>query len=469
MNRHFPTAMLALFSLVVVAGFPAVQAAQGQQSNTIYFETFDGLTAFDNFDGPLSQHWTVYRGSPQVIAGGGRSSVLQMAHPLPGVCGFFKDVDSTSLYLSNMATTIQQQCGGTITAVTATAMTSFADGMIEFDIYFVTGAESGASAILAFRMQSDDTYYALRLTNTRDWKCYFAKYTGCTWRIIGTQSACGIFQTGVWAHVVVTIGGPWFQCYKDGALICEAVDETWQRGIWGATGIGLQNNYYGGAFYIDNFRIPNGFEWTTYRGSPAQDPSAGRSAASMVFDHPGEYGDGAPFGDLNSYSAYISRPDTRCLTNAIIEFDILFDNPGGQKAFLTFRMQSDSQYYALRLTSTNDWECYFLRQNGWGSWDIIGTASAKGMIPLGIWTHIRVVMNGQNLECYMEWGGPCGTVSSHLLCSAFVTEFDPCPTNAPCGPCGPTYLVGTWGGVGFYSGYNRGRFHIDNLKIHVLK
>jgi len=422
MNKHFFVAMVALFCLVVVSNVSVTKTVEAQPFTAVYFEVFDGLTASDDFGGQLSDHWTTYRGSPDIRAGGGRGSVLSMTHPLlGGELGAFKDEASTGLYLSNPVTA------------------SFTDGMIEFDIYFETMRESGASAMLIFRMQSDDTYYALRLTSTGNWRCYFARYFGCgNWRAIGTQSDLGAFPTQAWSHVIVTVGGPRFQAYKDGALICEAVDETWQRGCWG--GIGLQNNYYGSSFYIDNFRIPEGFQWTAYRGSPGRNTSSGRSAPSMFFDHPSEFGDGAPFADVNSYSAYIARPDTRCFTNGIIKFDILFDNPGGQKAFVTFRMQSDNEYYALRLTSTNDWECYFLKQNGWGSWEIIGTPSAKGMIPLQAWTHIEIVINGGQFECYRD---------GYLICSAF----------------DQTWSIGTWGGIGFYSAYNRGLFHIDNLKI----
>jgi len=422
MNRHFFVAIVALLSLVVVSNTAVIRTAEAQPFSAIWFEVFDGLTAFDDFSGTLSDRWTIHRGSPDIRAGGGKGSVLSMTHPLTGgELGAFKDDASTALYLSNPLTE------------------NFADGMIEFDIYFETLRESGASAMLTFRMQSDDTYYALRLTSTQDWRCYFVKYFGCgNWRIIGTQSDLGVFSTQTWSHVIVTVGGPRFQAYKDGVRICEAVDETWQRGNWG--GIGFQNNYYASSFYLDNFRIPEGFQWTAYRGSPGRNTSSGRSAPSMFYDHPSEFGDGAPFADVNSYSAYVSRPDTRCFTNGVIEFDVLFDNPGGQKAFVTFRMQSDTEYYALRLTSTNDWECYFLKQNGWGSWEIIGTPSAKGMIPLQAWSHIRIVINGGQFDCYRD---------GYLICSAF----------------DQTWSMGTWGGIGFYSAYNRGLFHIDNLKI----
>jgi hypothetical protein len=274
--------------LIVVASPYVVLPVEAQPFKAIYFENFGGMNAFDDFEGSLNAHWTIYRGHPEVVSDGGRSSVLRLAHPDPGYCGFFKDISSSALLLANGVTQVQQQCGCDMITVNVATVTSFADGMIEFDIYFSTPAETGTSAILTFRMQSDDTYYALRLTNTKDWRCYFAKYTGCTYQILGTQSGCGVFQTGVWSHVIVAIGGPWFQCYKDGVQICRAVDDTWQRSTWGGTGVGLQNNYYNGLFLVDNFKISSGFEWTIYRGSPGLDQNSGRSAASMFYDHPSD-------------------------------------------------------------------------------------------------------------------------------------------------------------------------------------
>jgi hypothetical protein len=425
MNRHFLFSVIALFSIIMVANAQAV-GVSGQPLTAIYFETFEDLTAFVDFGGQLSDHWTVYQGSPQIVPAGDREAVLKMAHPLPGgTLGAFKDPTSTGLYLSNPVTA------------------NFVDGMIEFDIRFETGKQSGVSAMLIFRMQGEDTYYALRLTSTQDWTCYFAKYIGCgNWRMIGTQSELGVFPTDSWSHVAVTVGGPRFQAYKDGVLICVAEDGAWMKGTWG--GIGFQNNYYNGVFYIDNVRIPGGFQWNTYRGLPSRDPVMGRSAASMLFDHPSESGDAGPFAEINSYSAYVVKPDTRCFTDGVIEFDIFFDTIGGQKAYMTFRMQSDTEYYALRLTSTPDWESYFIKQNGWGNTEIIGTRSLGGAIPLQAWTHIKVVIRGGLFECYKD---------GQLICTAY----------------DQMWSVGAWGGVGFFSAYNKGLFHIDNIKIHIIK
>lgn len=131
----------------------------------------------------------------------------------------------------------------------------FADGMIEFDIFFETSVWAGVSAMLTFRMQSDDSYYALLLTSTNDWRSGFMIYTRYNvWRYIGSVSDPGVFPTGAWSHVIVTIGGSRMSCYKDGVLVSSVDDDTWSKGTWG--GIGLQNNYYGGVFYIDNFRMP---------------------------------------------------------------------------------------------------------------------------------------------------------------------------------------------------------------------
>jgi hypothetical protein len=424
MKKSLVFSIVALASLIAVANTPILQVSAMQPFSALYFETFNGLNAFDDFRGPLSDHWAVYRGNPQITSANGRDAVLRMDHPQPDqTLAAFKAPAATSIYLTNPATT------------------TFADGLIEFDIYFETAKDSGVSAMLTFRMQGDDTYYALQLTSTKDWKCHFMKNYGWqTWQIIGTESDQGIFPSGLWSHVTVTIAGQRFQCYKDGVLICEAQDGTWQSGTWG--GIGFQNNYYNGVFYISNFRIPQGFEWTTYRGYPVVDYAAGRSAPSLFFDHPSQVGDEAPFADVNTYSAYISKPNTKIFRNGIIEFDMEFDNPGGNKAYVTFRMQSDSQYYALRLTSTKDWSCYFIQQNGWSPAKILGIQSAQGMIAPQTWTHIKIVIDGGLFQCYRD---------GYLLCTAF----------------DQTWSYGIWGGIGFYNAYNLGVFHIDNVMIHM--
>ncbi len=408
--------------LLIVALSPAIRTAQAQPFSAIYFDPFDAPIVHDDFSGQLSDHWTIYRGWPTIVNAAGRSSVLQMSHPqTEGALGLFGDSKSTSLYLTNPSTI------------------TFADGMIEFDIYFGTDSGNGVSANIVFRMQSGDQYYALRLTSTPDWTCYFARYTGCCNTItLGSQSSPGAFQPGTWSHVIVTIGGPRFECYKDGVLICQAEDNIWQRSTF--LGLGILNNYYNGVFYIDNFNIPDRFQWVVYRGSPGPNVGQGRVAPSWMFDHPVEAGDEAPFADGSAYSAYVSNPKTVCFQNGVIEFDILFPHNAGQKAFLVFRMQDDATYYALRLTSTGDWTCHFAKFKGFGNLQTIGSESSKGLFSAGVWNHIKVVINGSHFDCYKD---------GSLICS--VDD--------------PEWSMGTYGGIGFYSAYLRGMFFIDNLKI----
>ena len=84
MKRHFLIAMGALLSLLVVSNTSVTRIVDGQPFTAIWFEAFDGLTTCDDFGGQLSGHWTTYRGSPDIRAGGGRGSVLSMTHPLLG-------------------------------------------------------------------------------------------------------------------------------------------------------------------------------------------------------------------------------------------------------------------------------------------------------------------------------------------------------------------------------------------------
>jgi len=430
--------LIVITSLLVFSSFPALRITKARRFSSVWFEPFSGPNVYDSFDGPLKASWITYRGNPTIVAAGGRQSVLKLTHPETGdPLGHFGSSASTSLFLTNPATA------------------DFADGMIEFDLYFETSGWAGVSAMLTFRMQSENIFYALRLTSTRDWYCSFVLYLeGQERREIGAPSERGVFPTGAWSHVVVTIGGPRMSCYMDGILICSAYDETWSQGRWG--GIGLQNNYYGGVFYVDNFRMPRStrmryqeeipgdtkMKWTIYRGSPRIDKSFGRSGSSLLLDHPSIFGDEAPFGSLDSCSVYVSDPDTHLFQNGVIEFDMYFDNDVGQKAFVTFRMENGSSYYAALLTSTYDWSGCFIRRFGANNWYTFGTKSYRGAIVPKRWFHVTIIIDGGHFELWRDW---------ELLYS------------------GDDWSIpqGKWGGIGFYSAYYGSAFYIDNVKICV--
>jgi len=370
-----------------------------------------------------------------MVQAAGRSSVLRLTHPQPGdALGPFGSPVSTSLFLLNPVTA------------------DFADGMIEFNIYFETDAWAGVSAVLTFRMQGDDTYYALRLTSTKDWHSGFAIYSKHDgWKEIGWSdgwseigwsgwTAGGVFPTRTWSKVVVTIAGSRMSCYKDGVLMSFAEDSTWSKGCWG--GIGLQNNYYGGVFYIDNFRIPGRMKWVAYRGSPRIDSSFGRLGSSLLFDHPGIFGDEDSFGGADSCSAFISDPDLHLFESGVIEFDMFFDDDVGQKAFVAFRMENEHSYYAARITSTYDWSCHFVRRITANNWHVIGSKSYYWAIAPKVWFHVTIIIDGHRFELWRDY--------EHLLSAD--------DWSIP---------RGKWGGIGFYSAYYGTKFHIDNLKICI--
>ncbi|MFH0849107.1 MAG: hypothetical protein V1857_06365 [archaeon] len=450
MKKTLSVPLLATILIIIQSMSPVVQTVSSDSFLT-YFDSFNGPTVFDDFSGKLTDRWTVYRGNPYVASEGGRSDVLVMNHPQSGgEFSNFGDAQSTSVYLTNPSTS------------------AFTDGMLEFDIYFATSGEAGVSANIVFRMQDDSTYYVLHLTSTRDWKSYFAKYSAeCgppRWQIIGVESPPGVFPTGAWSHVTVTIGGPRFEACKDGLPICFAVDNMWGDTAFG--GIGILNNYYNGVFYIDNFRIPGRFNWVVYRGSPGPESSQGRMAPSWLFEHPVETSDEGPFADIGAYSAYVSNPKTNSFVNGVISFDMLFPSDGGQKALLVFRMQSESTHYALRLTSTSDWpSARFEKIRGFGITEAIGTESGKGIFPVGVWKHVMVVINNCHFEAYVEDTEPIGSCNT---------------CNPPTFPIGQNlkskwtlitsaddseWPAGCFGGIGFYSGYTKTVFRIDNLKI----
>ena len=415
--------LAGIASLLVFSSFPALRVAKARKFSSIAFDPFSGPTVYDGFDSPLQDRWMIYRGTPTTVGAVGRPSVLKLTHPDAGdPFGSFGSSVGASLFLTNPRTS------------------DFTDGMIEFDLYFETSGWSGVSAMLTFRMQSDNTYYAVRLTSTHDWYCSFVTYSSGTMKEIGSPSDRGVFPTGAWSHVIVTVGGSRLSCYMDGIPICSADDGTWSQGNWG--GIGLQNNYYDGVFYVDNFRIPGRFQWTNYRGSPRIDQSIGHSGSSLLIDHPSIFGDEASFGSMDGTSTYVSAPDLRFFQNGIIEFDMYFDTDGGQKALMTFRMESDSSYYAAEITSTYDWSGFFLRRTDPNNRYVFGTQSYHWAIGSHYWFHVRIVIDGSHFEMWRDW---------ELLFS------------------GDDWSIarGKWGGIGFYSAYYGTTFHIDNLKICV--
>lgn len=105
--------------------------------------------------------------------------------------------------------------------------------------------------------------------------------------------------------------------------------------------------------------------WTIYRGeqnkSKLIDNSIGMPAPSLYVpvaryplnpDPPG-------FGD-NVTSIYLSNPDTSVLSNFTVSFWIRFDHDAG-RAMITFRMQDDRNYYAIRLSDTHDWNSEIMK------------------------------------------------------------------------------------------------------------
>ena len=423
--------LFVVASLLVFSSLPALRIASAadyltqlasRKYSSVWFDAFSGPTVYDGFDAPLDARWVTYRGNPTIVEAGGRPSVLKLTHPEPGdASGPFSSRVGTSLFLNNPATA------------------DFADGMIEFDLFFETSGWAGVNAMLTFRMQSEDSYYALRLTSTRDWHCSFMIYSGGDWKEIGWYIRDRVFPTGAWSHVTVVIGGQRMSCYQDGNLICfvEEWPPAWSQGHWG--GVGFQNNYYSGVFYVDNFRIPGRMKWNSYRGSPRIDSNLGKSGSSMIFDHPSMFGDEASFGSMDSCSAYVSDLDLRFFQNGIIEFDMFFDNDVGQKAFMTFRMEGENSYYAARMTSTYDWSSYFVRRTGSDNWYTFGTSSGRASWA-GYWSHVTIIIDGGHFEMWKDW--------------TIIAQGD--DWSMP---------RGMWGGIGFYSAYYGTSFHIDNLKI----
>jgi hypothetical protein len=185
---------------------------------------------------------------------------------------------------------------------------------------------------------------------------------------------------------------------------------------------------FNGPEAYQDFDGPLDVKWNSYRGSPRIDSNLGKSGSSMFFDHPSIFGDEASFGSQDSCSAFISDPDLRSFENGIIEFDMYFDNDAGQKAFVIFRMENDQSYYAARITSTHNWQGYFVRRTGANDWYAFGSKSYFWAVAPQVWFHVVIVIDGNHFELWRD----------------MERLFSGDDWSLP---------RGKWGGIGFYCAY----------------
>lgn len=198
---------------------------------------------------------------------------------------------------------------------------------------------------------------------------------------------------------------------------------------------------FSGPEVYENFDGPLQAKWKIYRGNPTIAEGAGRPSV-LKLTHP-ETGDAlGSFGSQVGTSLFLFNPMTSEFADGMIEFDMYFDNDAGQKAFVVFRVENDQSYYAARITSTHNWQGYFVRRTGANDWYAFGSKSYFWAVAPQVWFHVVIVIDGNHFELWRD----------------MERLFSGDDWSLP---------RGKWGGIGFYCAYYQGSFHIDNLKICI--
>lgn len=191
------------------------------------------------------------------------------------------------------------------------------------------------------------------------------------------------------------------------------------------------------AQFPDTFESPNLANWVVCGGSPKIDNTTGNPPPSLKLSNPSN--DNSFGGQTDS--VYLNNPMTVDFQDGIIEFDIRFDNdPGmGDVAVITFRMLDSKTYYGAALSNTWNWGSSFILVQQ-GQVAKIGNQSALQAFPTRSWSHVTVIVRGSSLRLLKD---------DEPLFSAVDA----------------TWSEGKWGGIGIYSAYFAGSFHIDNFYI----
>jgi hypothetical protein len=188
--------------------------------------------------------------------------------------------------------------------------------------------------------------------------------------------------------------------------------------------------------------------WTIYRGTLdgaiKVDANDGKPPPSLVLTQSRTNNpDPPPFGS-DTNSVYWSNPNTGTLSDFELDFWIKFETDVS-KAFITFRMQDDQNYFAAMLSDTSDWYSEFYRFVG-GVGTSIGSRSIEqeGAFKQDIWSHVRLVVKGQLFLAFKD-GSP--------LFNATDSQF----------------AAGKKLGIGVYNGYTFGTFKVDSFQIETTE
>lgn len=201
--------------------------------------------------------------------------------------------------------------------------------------------------------------------------------------------------------------------------------------------LSLMSITYGASPFSDPFNDLG--NWKPVSGNPQIDSSnisPNPPSLRMNSNVAGDF----TFGE-GSDSIYLENPRTTEFQDGTINFDIFFDNDPlvGDRAVITFRMLDSSTYYGAMLSNTHDWSSTFIVVKN-GQVRAIGNASTPQAFPTRTWSRVTLLIKGYQFIALTN-GQPVFSASD------------------------TSWSEGKWGGIGIYSAYLAGVFHIDNFGI----
>lgn len=184
--------------------------------------------------------------------------------------------------------------------------------------------------------------------------------------------------------------------------------------------------------------------WQVTDGNPQIDASLGKDPPSLRLNS-SQTRTPTIFGSSSGGSSlYLKNPATTDFQNGVIEFDVFFDNDPtfGDQAVVTFRMLDANTYYGALLANTAGWHSNFIMVRN-GVITSIGNESDAQVFPSRVWSHVSIVIESSTMKVFKDGGAT----------PIFSAEDS-------------SWSEGKWGGIGLYSAYYNGVFHIDNFNVH---
>jgi hypothetical protein len=118
--------------------------------------------------------------------------------------------------------------------------------------FWIRFDDDAGRVMITFRMQDDRNFYALLLSDTRDWYSGFWKYSDDKPALLADKGP-GVFAPRKWSHVRMDINGQVFSFSMDGEHIVTARDEEWTSGR--TLGIGFYNGYNYFTVHVDQLTL----------------------------------------------------------------------------------------------------------------------------------------------------------------------------------------------------------------------